>query len=818
MANDKLDHQATAEQPGYIHQAVTLLTRRTRQALSPWVRRRLSATAPHTHIPTQGTRRQSTLTLTNTRSLLNRVQRAADRTVVGKPDIGALRPALVERFASTVADHSQALQLVGVRRQPSQSSPPTSHWKEDVELVLPVGPVSSGVGVEGLITRSGIGGPNTFSLGQRIPPMSSTPPTPRSPRPAAPPRTTRQPLRRTPSAKSRLYTRVEEIAPPSKTSPDVKVPLEQPERQADPHRAVKPPPVQREAAPEKAPRSEPPPVEREATLPEQGERQAEEPSQIVEPPPVQREAAPEMVLRTEPLPVERKAASPEQPERRLEEPRRVAERPPIQREAMPEMTPQAEPPKIEREATSPEWPERQSGKPSQVAEPSPIQREAAPEMVLRAEPPLVQREAAPEMAPQTEPPPIEREAAPLKRPGRQLEEPPRSAKPPPVQRETALPEPPERQPEEPKRAVEPLSVEREAAPEMVLRAEPPPVEREAALPERPEHRPEPSRAVEPPPLPPIQRKAAPEMVLRAAEPAPEPRRVERDIAQPVQPSQAETPTPEISKPATPLGRDILARATSRARLSLSRPRTRARPRRPMTLAQTKPEAGQVAPRSAAPETSSWALRYIRSRTASPALYAKSPDVYIGPSRSLTISGLDPANQARRRAGARPSDQMPSQMVGSPLSKIHPLALLEAWKAQDKEQLPLAFPPQPKPPRSPANALQAQPAPATQPSFGSVIQPGGPFQPPPARPLPPQPDSAQVEQPQLQLPLAETIQRQPTLAVGAFVPQDIVVQRAEGEEESDEPEELDLTELSRRVYPLVKRLLAIERERMPGRLV
>jgi hypothetical protein len=234
----------------------------------------------------------------------------------------------------------------------------------------------------------------------------------------------------------------------------------------------------------------------------------------------------------------------------------------------------------------------------------------------------------------------------------------------------------------------------------------------------------------------------------------------------------------------------------------------------MILAQAKPEAGRAAPRPAMPETSGWALHYIRSRTAPPTLYARGPDVYIGPSRSLAVSGLDPTYQA----SAQPSVQLPSQMAGSPLSKFHPLALLEAWKAQEKEQLPLAFPPQPKPPRSPARSLQAQPIQATQPRLGSVVQPGGPFQPPPARPLPPQPDPAQVEQPQLQLPLAETIQRQPAPAVGAFVPQDIVVQRAEGEEEDDEPEELDLTELSQRVYPLVKRLLAIERERMPGRLV
>jgi len=277
----------------------------------------------------------------------------------------------------------------------------------------------------------------------------------------------------------------------------------------------------------------------------------------------------------------------------------------------------------------------------------------------------------------------------------------------------------------------------------------------------------------------------------------------------------EAPTPEISETATPLGRDILARATSRARLSLSRPRPLAGSRRPLILAQAKPEAGQAAPRPAMPETSSWALRYIRSQTATPALYARGPDVYIGPSRSLAVSGLDPTYQAKRQASAQTGVQMPSQMMAPSSSKLHPLALLEAWKAQDEDRLPLASPPQPAPPRSPARPLQARPTPTTQARPGSVAQPREPSR-PPARPLPPQPEPVQIERPQLQLPLAETIQRQPAPAVGAFVPQDIVVQRAEGEEEVDEPEELDLAELSRRVYPLVKRLLAIERERMPGR--
>jgi hypothetical protein len=71
---------------------------------------------------------------------------------------------------------------------------------------------------------------------------------------------------------------------------------------------------------------------------------------------------------------------------------------------------------------------------------------------------------------------------------------------------------------------------------------------------------------------------------------------------------------------------------------------------------------------------------------------------------------------------------------------------------------------------------------------------------------------------LQLSPSETIQREPATVVGTLVQRDTVaavVQRAEGEG-SESEEELDLAELAERIYPLVKRLLAIERERMPGR--
>jgi hypothetical protein len=45
----------------------------------------------------------------------------------------------------------------------------------------------------------------------------------------------------------------------------------------------------------------------------------------------------------------------------------------------------------------------------------------------------------------------------------------------------------------------------------------------------------------------------------------------------------------------------------------------------------------------------------------------------------------------------------------------------------------------------------------------------------------------------------------------------VIRRADFDEiEMEETEELDLAALARRVYPMVKRLMALERERRPGR--
>ena len=63
------------------------------------------------------------------------------------------------------------------------------------------------------------------------------------------------------------------------------------------------------------------------------------------------------------------------------------------------------------------------------------------------------------------------------------------------------------------------------------------------------------------------------------------------------------------------------------------------------------------------------------------------------------------------------------------------------------------------------------------------------------------------------PVVEVVAQTPATIVGELVQRD-TVQRTEDE---DENEVVDMSDLARRVYPLIKRLIAVERERMPGRL-
>ncbi|MGD8491921.1 MAG: hypothetical protein PVI68_23155, partial [Anaerolineae bacterium] len=60
---------------------------------------------------------RSSLAADRTRALVVRMQQTNRRTVVWRPSLGSLRPALVQRFASAVAARVQQAQPAGLRRR-----------------------------------------------------------------------------------------------------------------------------------------------------------------------------------------------------------------------------------------------------------------------------------------------------------------------------------------------------------------------------------------------------------------------------------------------------------------------------------------------------------------------------------------------------------------------------------------------------------------------------------------------------------------------------------------------------------------------------
>jgi hypothetical protein len=139
----------------------------------------------------------------------------------------------------------------------------------------------------------------------------------------------------------------------------------------------------------------------------------------------------------------------------------------------------------------------------------------------------------------------------------------------------------------------------------------------------------------------------------------------------------------------------------------------------------------------------------------------------------------------------------------------PQAQFESWMAQSETRLPLF-----NLPRTPSPSATPQPAQKASPQPKRVATPP-PEEAPPAMPLarPQTSPSAQKQEPAPQPALAETIQRMPMDAADTLTAQSApIVQRAEGEEEEFEP--ISLMQLAHRIYPIVKRLLAVERERMP----
>lgn len=531
------DQTAPDNRTDYITQIVSSLKQRTRRALSPWVQRqlKLSGLRPPERARTV-LRRPTRVTSGHPSSLVQHLQRAVERTTAWRPSVGSLSPVMVQRFAHSVANRIQPIGLVGAGRQVQG---PQMVWGEEVELTLPTGPAPAGPARDELAAGTRIGGPSTFTVGQRIPPMSVTPPTsPRAPR-AAPP-TPRRVQRRVLPPDARLFSRVEEVPKSEPISPAAEPSTETP-IQAEPESEAARPMTSEarleetevERQPSLAPQergpalrreAKPPPVQRKEqrdvpTRPAPGEppaREAPQPpeSELAADSATQRREELEMPLQVE-LPEE---VPPDQPERQPEPERRAAP-PIIQRAEEPGKPPGGRLPEMPSPA-----PERESERPPDVG-PLPIQRGTEPEMPLHAGPPEPKEPEPPGRIPEprreAQPPSVQREAEPEKPrrsepsvpgmevPSEPVPEPRRAAEPPSVQREAApeVPEPPRQEPEtlpmgkQPpaarKTEPEEPAIRRETEPQGPVRGEP----SDAAVAEPAEPRPEPRRRVEPDALP-----------------------------------------------------------------------------------------------------------------------------------------------------------------------------------------------------------------------------------------------------------------------------------------------------------------------------
>jgi len=119
-------------------------------------------------------------------------------------------------------------------------------------------------------------------------------------------------------------------------------------------------------------------------------------------------------------------------------------------------------------------------------------------------------------------------------------------------------------------------------------------------------------------------------------------------------------------------------------------------------------------------------------------------------------------------------------------------------------------------QAPITASSAYSSPAAAQARPAVELPGRPVDRPDPRSmplvhkLPPQPAAGEGKIQRLAQPTSDESAPQ------ELVSQATIVQRAA--DESGEPAEPDLAQLAQRVYPLIKRLLAVERERWSGRSV
>jgi hypothetical protein len=179
-------------------------------------------------------------------------------------------------------------------------------------------------------------------------------------------------------------------------------------------------------------------------------------------------------------------------------------------------------------------------------------------------------------------------------------------------------------------------------------------------------------------------------------------------------------------------------------------------------------------------------------------------VHVGPLPNLTVLNLARGRLTRQE----PVTAEPTTPAEAPLEQRLE-ALFQTLQPGEDDGLLLGPTPYTAAPRS------AVATPPIQRSARAPAQPAQPARPArPARPGPPLTPQVVVHKPPAEAPSPPVGE---PAAKGKASPPD--VQRAPGQRargEALEAPELDLTQLAQEIYPLVRRLMAIERERRPGR--
>jgi hypothetical protein len=428
----------TSGQPVAITHSIKRRFRHTQRLLSPWVQRWLHADSETTTLESETTaqpafrlqkQRPVAMTETNTRFLVNRIQRTSERSTAWEPDMGSLKPGMTDRLTDTVVTRSH-FQTIGVKRQSqpreqtglyhqaelplaSQTSQAVSEdYEQEVEqkgsLLDVIREKSSDASaVPEILSRL------PRSSGQLILPTSPSKKKTKREQPVIPP-------------KSRLFTRVQEVTTEETPSTGVEPPMPPP---------AQPKPTQIEIDAEEdqvddtalETTSGPGPPEESSPV---------EPEQSTELPPVQENTEQDMssdmpseskpvppdetllllAKMREPVETDKSSLPAEKPETAppLVKPGQPAEPPPVQQIDKPDM-PLRQPPK---EMPAPISPTEEAGtahpimKPDQPAEPPPVQQIGEPDMPVP--PPEEAKPALPVVKPDqpTGPPPLQQVSEP----------------------------------------------------------------------------------------------------------------------------------------------------------------------------------------------------------------------------------------------------------------------------------------------------------------------------------------------------------------------------------------------------------------------